>query len=125
MLSLLLPALLLPLLSHAHHDGPHTPEEVKAYRDLQAAAYLCAPTVAAYTAERKRAFAQQVLGSDGHSLAADDLFSEGSYGDLPPKGVQKYLSCNTVEETRIRNNTCVLGESECIYPRIWKKLTAL
>jgi len=100
------------------HDGdkiPKTPEEIKIYEDLQAAAYLCAPTIAKYTAERQRAFAQSVLGNV-HSLAADALFTD-QYSDIASlPGKQKLLACNTVEETRIRNNTCVLAPEVTMGP---------
>jgi len=117
LLSVALSALSVAPSVYAHNEPVRTPEQIKAFQDLQAAAYHCAPTVAAYTAERQRAFAQQVLaGQTHHSLAADDLFADGAYSDLPPKGVQKLLACNTIEETKIRNNTCVLAPEVTMGP---------
>lgn len=94
--------------SHPDPEKPKTPEQYRVYQDLQAAAYHCAPAVAAYTAERKQAFAQQVLGGvpNGKTLTASDLFTEGSYEDSTE---QKLLSCHDASDLKIRNNTCVLG----------------
>lgn len=109
----------------AHDEGPITPEKLRVYSDLQAAAYHCAPAVAVFEAERKRAFAQKVLGSNGAAeyglgpgnLIAGDLFGDGSFsenGAERPEG-QKLLSCAPTEGVKIRNNTCVLGEcSRCL-----------
>ena len=91
----------------AHDDTPKTPEQIRVYQELQAAAYLCAPAVAEYTAERKRLFAQKVLGGipSGQTLAASDLFSD----NLDEQTGRKLLSCHVAEDLKIRNNTCVLG----------------
>lgn len=91
------------------HSTPKTPEQVKAYHDLQQAAYHCAPAVAAYTAERQRSFAQKVLGGAGGSLVEGDLFEDGKFED-ESSSKRKLLACNPVDETTIRNHTCVLGE---------------
>jgi len=98
--------------------GPETPEEVQAYFDRQSSAYHCAPAVAAYTAQRKRSFAQKVLGGD--STAHKNLFVDGYFDDMGlsssdkvDKAMQegkRLMSCDPVMESRIRNQTCVLGE---------------
>ncbi|KAF8329153.1 Intradiol ring-cleavage dioxygenase [Cantharellus anzutake] len=91
------------------HPESKTPEQVKAYQDLQAAAYHCAPTIAKYTAERQRRFAEHVLGgsSPQYLLSSDNgLFDSDTYEDVGP---QKLLACTPFEEQKIRNNTCVLA----------------
>ena len=111
--------LLLAGSAHAHPDPPRTPEQLKVYSDLQAAAYLCAPAVAAYTAERQRVFAQKVLaGETGFSsLGASDLF-DGGEGEMDAESRQKLLSCAPAEDSKIRNNTCVLG-GFCFLSLVW------
>jgi len=91
----------------AHDEKPKTPEQIRVYQDLEAAAYYCAPAVAVYTAERKRAFAQKVLGGmpngEVYRLIAGNIFgdNEEAQGGL--------FSCNAADDLEIRNNTCVLG----------------
>lgn len=80
-LSALIVALGAAVSSLAHQEGPATPEQIRVYSELQQAAYHCAPAVAAYTADRRRMFEQQVLGGSG-TLSAGDLFAEGSYSDV-------------------------------------------
>lgn len=53
-----------------------------------------------------------MLGAD--ALADKNLFIQGSFDDLGLDGSEKtqtpqLLSCDSVEETKIRNNTCVLA----------------
>ena len=61
--------------------------------------------MAAYTAQRKRSWAQKMLGAD--ALADKNLFLEGAFDDNNKADV-KLLSCEGVAETKIKNNTCVL-----------------
>lgn len=91
----------------AHDEKLKTPEQIRVYQDLQTAAYYCAPAVAMYTAERKRAFAQKVLGGmpSAQTLAAGDLFDN----NLDESTQKKLLSCRVADDLEIRNNTCVLG----------------
>ncbi len=93
----------------------------------QESAYHCAPAVAAYTAARKRSWAQRVLGGD--PTAHQNLFVDGYFQDtldaLPAEAkaeraaVSKYaqaleeegkrlMECNPVQASKIRNSTCVL-----------------
>lgn len=107
-------ALASPITGVVGHPGdnhPPTPEQIRVYADLQAAAYHCAPAVAAYTAERKRAFNQHVLGStpDVNKLTAGELFPDGGESAYGEETNGKLLSCYETEELKIRNNTCVLG----------------
>lgn len=97
--------------------GPETREEVQRYYDLQASAYHCAPAVAAYTAQRKRNWAQKVLG--GEPLAHKNLFVDGYFDDMnlgaggeAGEPGKRLMACDPVQETKIRNSTCVL----CGYP---------
>ena len=53
-----------------------------------------------------------MLGAD--ALADKNLFVQGSFNDLGLDGsdktdAPKLLSCDTVEEVKIKNNTCVLA----------------
>jgi hypothetical protein len=91
----------------AHDDRPKTPEQNRVYQELQAAAYHCAPAVAEYAAERKRVFAQKVLGGvpSGQMLTAGHLFGD----NLDEPAEIKLLSCHAADDLKIRNNTCVLG----------------
>jgi len=106
MISLVL-FLSLPFLSFAHNE-PHTPEEIGVQRNLQVAAYHCAPAVAEFTAARQRSWAQRVLSGRPSLPGYDHLFAEGTYADVAPGREQQLLSCTPVEETKIENNTCVL-----------------
>jgi len=99
--------LALPILSLGHKE-PHTPEEIEVQRNLQIAAYHCAPAVAAFTAARQRSWAQKVLSGRPSLPGYDDLFAEGTYADIAPGKEQHLLSCSLVEDTKIENNTCVL-----------------
>ncbi|KAF8735953.1 hypothetical protein AX14_001159 [Amanita brunnescens Koide BX004] len=86
------------------HKTPRTAEEIEVQRRLQSAAYVCAPAIAEYTANRK-AFAQQVMTGRPDLLGYDSLFN--AYED--PKPRQELLSCDVVErEPHIQNNSCVL-----------------
>jgi hypothetical protein len=110
--SALAPILSIAFLSTGvagHAEAPLTPEQVRVYADLQAAAYHCAPAVAVYTAERQRSFAQRILGGspDYSSLSANDLFDDNA---VESSTQERLLSCHEVSETKIRNNTCVLGK---------------
>src|SRR5258708_5949654 len=92
------------------HPESKTPEQVKAYQDLQAAAYHCTPSISRHIAERQSQFAQHVLtgSSDQYKLSSDRaLFDGEGYDDVGP---QKLLACTPVEERKIRNQTCVLGK---------------
>jgi len=100
--------LALPILSLGHKE-PHTPEEIEVQRNLQIAAYHCAPAVAAFTAARQRSWAQKVLSGRPSLPGYDDLFAEGTYADIAPGKEQHLLSCSLVEDTKIENNTCVLS----------------
>lgn len=99
------------ILIHTHPaHGPETPEEVAAFHARQESAYHCAPQVAAYTAQRKRNWAQKVLG--GAPLAAKKYFIDEGYKqnhvDSSADGKQ-LMACNPVTETKIKNSTCVLA----------------
>lgn len=93
---------------HAHSE-PKTPEDIAAYNALQAQAYHCAPAVAAYEAQRKKSWAHKMLGAD--ALADKNLFLEGAFDDNERKSAGPLLSCEQVVDTKIKNNTCVLGVS--------------
>jgi hypothetical protein len=93
----------------AHDEKPKTPEQIRVYQDLEAAAYYCAPAVAVYTAERKRAFAQKVLGGVPNGEVYR-LITGHTFGDNLDEEAQGGLfSCNAADDLEIRNNTCVLG----------------
>ena len=64
-----------------------------------------------FTAQRKRSWAQTVLGGRPSPVGYEDLFDSGTYRDLSAAehGSQKLLSCVEESETEILNNTCVLG----------------
>ena len=66
-----------------------------------------------FTAQRKRSWAQTVLGGRPSLVGYEDLFDSGTYRDLAASDAvgsgQKLLSCVEERETEIRNNTCVLG----------------
>jgi len=102
---------LLTGITCAHHD-PTTPHEIETQRALQAAAYHCAPAVGEFTAARKRSWAQRVLAGRPGLPAYSELFTAGTYEDLPPashESDQTLLECAPVKETHIQNNTCVLA----------------
>ncbi|KAF7979281.1 hypothetical protein HWV62_42978 [Athelia sp. TMB] len=98
---LALAALTLPLLAAAHKEA-HTTGEIEVQRALQAAAYH-------FTAERKRAWAQKVLGGRPSLAGYEDLFDPETYSDLERGSGQKLLSCVEEREADIRNNSCVLA----------------
>ncbi|RXW19984.1 hypothetical protein EST38_g5857 [Candolleomyces aberdarensis] len=94
------------------HKKPKTAEEIEVQRALQAAAYHCAPAVESFTAQRKQAFAQRVLGGvPGHQ----QLFASDTYEDLrkeigsSSEGDKTIMGCTPISETHIQNNTCVLA----------------
>lgn len=109
-------SLLLAGAAYVAAHGPKTADELKEYQALQSSIYHCAPAVAAYTAERKKAWQQRMLGAD--ALADKNLFLQGAFEDLgldgsnnnaDKQGAPTLLSCDTVEETQIKNHTCVLA----------------
>lgn len=85
--------------------GPSSREEVEAFQARQASAYHCAPAVAALTAQRKRNWAQKVLG--GAPLAMKQYFVDS--GTEASEQGKQIMACDPVQETRIRNSTCVLA----------------
>ncbi|KAF8323311.1 aromatic compound dioxygenase [Clavulina sp. PMI_390] len=94
------------VVSAHNNQRPKTTEQFRVYQDLQQAAWACAPEAEAYQAQRKRAFAQHVMGGvpDGSSLTASDLFLD----EYEQGTGQKFMECADAQETKIRNNTCVL-----------------
>ena len=50
-----------------------------------------------------------MLGAD--ALADKNLFLEGAFDDNERKSAGPLLSCEQVVDTKIKNNTCVLGAS--------------
>ncbi|KAE9390292.1 aromatic compound dioxygenase [Gymnopus androsaceus JB14] len=123
------PTYVIPLLGVASvsaHQEPKTEAEIETQRALQRAAYYCAPAVGEFTAQRKRAWQQQVLSGLPLNQAAfapsipsagnpslptnDELFASETYESTSTSpGKQELLSCNVVEEeTEMQNNTCVL-----------------
>jgi len=109
--NLLLTLAFSPLLALAH-SHPKTPEQVEVQRALQAAAYHCAPAVAAFTAARRQSWAQRVLAGNPSLPNFNDLFLDGNY-DTSSAGYnaegQSLMSCTPVVDTHIENNTCVLA----------------
>ncbi len=99
------------------HSNPKTDAQIEVQRSLQQAAYHCAPAVAQFTTQRKRAWAQKVLAGNPSLPAYQDLFT--SYNDaideekaLPGEEGQELMSCTPVtEEAKIENNSCVLSKS--------------
>jgi hypothetical protein len=113
------------------HKEPKTEKEIEVQRALQAAAYhvrppscfsdhivtalllQCAPAVESFTAQRKQAWAQKVLGGvPGYQ----QLFDSGTYEDLRKEiessesdKCQTIMGCTPISETHIQNNTCVLA----------------
>lgn len=101
------------------HKEPKTTEELEVQRALKVAAYHCAPAVAEFTAARKRSWAQKVLAGNPSLPGYNELFLEATFADYAPGGIrdqaiqetkEKLLSCTPVDDTKIENNTCVLGE---------------
>ncbi|EPQ26311.1 uncharacterized protein PFL1_06246 [Pseudozyma flocculosa PF-1] len=110
----------LAMLPTTSAHGPETREEVVKFLDQQATAYHCAPAVAAYTAARKRSWAQKVLG--GAPIADQNRFIDGYFeakgldGEVVKKGIKeleeegkRIMACDPVVESKIRNSTCVLA----------------
>ncbi|KAF8201300.1 Intradiol ring-cleavage dioxygenase [Mycena galopus ATCC 62051] len=99
-----------PLLLRAlAHKEATTPEEKEIQRSLRNAAYHCAPAVGDFTAARKRAFAQKALGQAGQPYLPgyNELFEQEVVPGVDgPDG--DFLSCTSVQDTQIENNTCVL-----------------
>ncbi|PWN89713.1 aromatic compound dioxygenase [Acaromyces ingoldii] len=108
----------------AHAHGPKTAGEVAQFLDRQTTAYHCAPQIAVLEGQRKRSFAQRVLGGDPTSH--QQLFAAGYFepesmmldggaglGDVVRKveaeSGKKLMACEPVTETKIRNSTCVLA----------------
>lgn len=95
-----------------------TAEQKLALANLQQGAYLCAPQIAVYNAERQRSWAQRALS---HAPWADKkLFVEGGWEDLASKvktiegqsldeNDKRILACNAVTGSKIKNHTCVLA----------------
>jgi hypothetical protein len=121
-------AALLSLLPFTLAHGPQTPQEVAEFHARQSAAYHCAPAIALYNAQRKRSWAQKVLGGD--PTAHGNLFVDGYFDGDDAAGVaeaekrvlkkaeqqgKSIMACEPVEESVIRNSTCVLGE--CLLER--------
>ncbi|CAK5262047.1 unnamed protein product [Mycena citricolor] len=101
---------ILPLIAAVlAHKEATTTEEKAVEKALRDAAYLCAPAVGDFTAARKRAFAQKALGSAGQPSLADydELFAQETLQIGGPD--KEFLSCQTVQDTHIENNTCVLA----------------
>jgi protocatechuate 3,4-dioxygenase beta subunit len=99
--------------------GPKTASQVAEFLDRQTTAYHCAPQIAVLEAARKRSFAQRVLGGDPTSH--QNLFAAGYF---EPSGIEaavdqvtklaaeqgkQLMACEPVQETKIKNNTCVLA----------------
>lgn len=99
--------------------GPKNEAEALQFLDRQTTAYHCAPQIAVLEAARKRSFAQRVLGGD--PTAHQQLFASGYFA---PEGIEasidqvnklaeengkKLMACEPVQETKIRNSTCVLS----------------
>ena len=99
--------------------GPKTATQVAEFLDRQQTAYHCAPQIAVLEAGRKRSFAQRVLGGDPTSH--QQLFASGYF---EPSGIEasiaqvnkvaeengkKLMACEPVQETKIKNSTCVLA----------------
>ncbi|KAG6826883.1 hypothetical protein H0H92_014063 [Tricholoma furcatifolium] len=106
-------ATLLPLLvavAVEAHKEPKTPQEIEVQRALQAAAYHCAPAIEKYTAARKHNWAQKVLAGRPGVPGIDELFSSGTYTDLPgiDGGEETIMGCTPIQETKMQNNSCVL-----------------
>ncbi|CAO1630444.1 unnamed protein product [Sympodiomycopsis kandeliae] len=87
--------------------GPETAEEVQQFHSRQESAYHCAPQIAALTAERKRSWAQKVLG--GAPLAAKKYFVDDGIKENKSDQNGQLMSCNPIVQTQIRNSTCVLA----------------
>jgi protocatechuate 3,4-dioxygenase beta subunit len=111
--------ILIALLFAAHSEiQAETPDQKYALQNLKQAAYLCAPQIALYNAERQRSWAQRALS---HAPWAEKkLFVEGGWEDLASKvkGIEgqnldendkKILACNAVTGSKIKNHTCVLA----------------
>lgn len=71
--------------------------------------YHCAPVVEAYTAMRKRSFAQKVLGGNDAHAEIDDSRAMMQKAFEQVDANKKLLACNTVEEPKMKNHTCVLS----------------
>lgn len=106
-------------LSGHSHEGPKSAEEKASLNKLKEASYLCAPQIAAYNAQRERAWAQKVLG--GASYAEKRRFVEGGWEEIAQQmksidgahetdsGDKRILACEAVAGSKIRNHTCVLA----------------
>ncbi|KAH8823111.1 Intradiol ring-cleavage dioxygenase [Flagelloscypha sp. PMI_526] len=96
------------------HKEPKSDEEIEVQRNLQAAAYHCAPAIAQFTAERQQAWAQKVLsGRPAQRVASqlpgyDELFDSDNY-DTNDASNQELMSCTPIQGTQIQNNSCVLA----------------
>lgn len=112
-------SLTLTFFAIAHSEiKAETAEQKLALANLQQGAYLCAPQIAVYNAERQRSWAQRALS---HAPWADKkLFVEGGWEDLASKvktiegqsldeNDKRILACNAVTGSKIKNHTCVLA----------------
>ncbi|KAF5339881.1 hypothetical protein D9611_009179 [Ephemerocybe angulata] len=96
------------------HKEPKSEHEIEVQRALQAAAYHCAPAVESFTAQRKQAWAQKVLGGvpgyqqlfEAHSYEDLQQTLSGGGDDAEDKTI---MGCTPISETHIQNNTCVLA----------------
>jgi protocatechuate 3,4-dioxygenase beta subunit len=112
-------ATLVTLAGTTLAHGPKTAAEVTEFLDRQQTAYHCAPQIAALEAGRKRSFAQRVLGGD--PLSHQQLFSSGYFepsgieasiaevSKLAEENGKTLMACEPVQETKIKNSTCVLA----------------
>ncbi|KAJ3536944.1 hypothetical protein NMY22_g5810 [Coprinellus aureogranulatus] len=105
--------LLALALGASAHKEPKTEKEIEVQRALQAAAYHCAPAIESFTAQRKQAWAQKVLGG---VPSYQQLFDSGTYDDLrkeiessEAENDKTIMGCTPISETHIQNNTCVLA----------------
>ncbi|KAF8626882.1 hypothetical protein AX15_004650 [Amanita polypyramis BW_CC] len=92
----------------AAHQTPRTEKEIEVQRRLQAAAYYCAPSVAEFTANRKRQFTQKVMTGRPQLPGYDDLFTSYEDSVSDASSSQTLMSCSPVEREPKINNTCVL-----------------
>ena len=74
----------------------------------------------------KRSWPQTVLGGRPPLVRYEDLFDSGTYRDLAASDAvgsgQKLLSCVEERETKIWNNTCVLGMFSVLHiPFLFKR----
>ncbi|GAA5907215.1 hypothetical protein JCM5296_004987 [Sporobolomyces johnsonii] len=103
----LLSAAALARSALAHDDVSKTAEQQAVFRSIEDKMFACAPQIAKYQAQRKRASQEYLAG--GAPTTAQEMFLDGAFETAQENG-ETLMACSPIEEeAKIRNHTCVLA----------------